>query len=200
MAKLTLPTVRNILGLHGSACRVTLHRLRQFVHVVPHMAGLEKVFYTVNHQATDLADFRPGVFRLPEPLIWEFEDIFRVRYAAGFAGLEPLLRELFERAGVPVVLKGRRPEPLPPPDLERLDGFAPWDTSVLEFVCHHERGLIRFDRGGKVCPARLIAQIARAWPKLHIVVTSTRLADARTYQGTGALRGQSDSLHQPPPQ
>jgi hypothetical protein len=118
------------------------------------------------------------MLRIVEPLIWERKDAHDEPYWAAYAGLESLLRELCERAGVEVALKGQRPAPLPPPDLDRLGGLAPHDTTLLEFVRRHERGLIRY-AAGEVRPARLIAQGVRAYPELRVAVAATRNADAR---------------------
>jgi hypothetical protein len=171
-----LPTTTvNDLSLCVTADQVTLVRVGQYVHVVPSVAGLDRLFFSGYHKAD------PGgvVFRILEPLLWECEDVLGVRYWQGFAGLEALLRALFERAGVEVVPKGKRPAPLPPPDLGRLDDLDPHDTTLLEFVQQHERGLIRLPAGGAVRPARLVAQVALAYPELRVAVAVTRNADAR---------------------
>jgi hypothetical protein len=46
-------------------------------------------------------------------------------------------------------------------------------------VRHHDRGLNWFERQGQVSVARLIAQIALAWPKKGVIVVVTRVEDAR---------------------
>jgi hypothetical protein len=162
----------------GTAGVVTLARVGQYVRVLPCIGGLDRLFYTGHFAAADFVDPAPGVLRLAEPLIWEFGDVEGTRYSAAFAGLEALLGECLERAGFRIGLKGQRPAPLPPPGLEHLDGLAPHDAAMLEFVRHHERGLIRY-APSEVRPARLIAQIARAYPGLRIAVAATRNADAR---------------------
>jgi hypothetical protein len=58
-----------------------------------------------------------------------------------------------------------------------LEALIPLDLPVLDFVRQHDRGLIRYNPE-RVRPARLIAQIAKAWPQLGVVVTATRPGDA----------------------
>ncbi len=173
--------------------QVTLGRVGQYVHIQPFIPRLDLIFYSAYHKPANFVTPPPAVFRIVDPLIFECKDVHDMPYWAAFAGLDPLLRELFERAGIEVVLKGKRPEPLPPPDLERLDGLAPHDAALLEFVRSRERGLIRFPGGGEVCPARLIAQIALAYSELRIAVAATRNADARAVARELAAYGVKDA-------
>jgi len=163
-----------------AAHHLTIRRFGQYIHVVPRVARLDETFHTAYHKAADFVDPPPGILRIVDPLIWPRETVDGIQFWQAFAGLEPLIREFLERAGPKVVLRGKRPAPLPPPDVDRLGGLAPHDTTVLEFVRQYERGLIRYPGSGAVRPARLIAQIARAYPDLRIAVATTRLADARS--------------------
>ena len=163
----------------AGAAEVTVDRWGQYFQVVPPVAGLEEHFYTVAH--VPVADPELGHQAVPValPLLWRDRDAFGTERLQGFAGLEALVKEQLERNGFKVRLSGKRPRPLPPPDEQSLDDLAPLDAAMLEFVRQHDRGLIRFDADGKVSPARLIMQIAGAWPDLRVVVVATRIDDAR---------------------
>jgi hypothetical protein len=82
------------------------------------------------------------------------------------AGLGPVAREALRRAGCQVEFAGKAPPPLPPPDVARLEGFGVVDRTLLDAVRRHDRALVRLGPG--VCPARLIAQAARAWPQARV--------------------------------
>jgi hypothetical protein len=158
---------------------IVLRRAGQYVDIFPAVAGLERCFYYADH--VPISDPRLGHRAVPAalPLIWEGEDLLGRLHAQCFAGLEPLVQELLVRSGCEVRLKGKRPKPLPPPDLHEVDTIGRVDVGVLDFVRTHDRGLIRIHPQGRVRVARLIAQIARAWPKLRIIVVTTRIDDAR---------------------
>jgi len=84
-----------------------------------------------------------------------------------------------ESRGFQVRLAGRRPGPLPPRRRSRwLAQHQPTDNALLECVREHDRALVRYQRG-PVQPARLIAQVAHAWPRKRIIVWVTRIADGR---------------------
>ncbi len=168
----------NQLVLSAPANRITLHRRGQYTHVIPPVEGLEGTFYSVRHKAADLGDEHPAVVPIIEPLMWTNEDSQGKTDMQCFAGLESLVVELLKQSGFDIALAGKRPAPLSAPDVERLGCVNPIDPDVLSFVRNKERGVIRFDRAGHVHPARLVAQVALAWPKLRIVVIATRIDDA----------------------
>jgi len=58
--------------------------------------------------------------------------------------------------------------------IEEGNGKDFLDRPFLEHIAHHDRGLVRY-HGDHVQPARLIAQVARAWPELNLTaVTACR--------------------------
>lgn len=92
------------------------------------------------------------------------------------AGLEVVVTHLLELAGYEVSTKR-------PPRLRRarlvadgIDGPAPRDERLLEFVRDHDRGLILCDRP-QADRTWIIAQIARALPRARIAIMATRQAD-----------------------
>jgi hypothetical protein len=72
---------------------------------------------------------------------------------------------------------GQAPPPLPPPDFTRLEGLGAVDRTLLDAVRRHDRALVRYGPG--VDLARLVAQVALAWPGLTVTVAVGRRADAR---------------------
>jgi hypothetical protein len=64
------------------------------------------------------------------------------------------------------------------PDRAALGGLGALDEAVLALFRDHDRGLIRFDRRG-VDPARLVAQLAAAYPTLRFLAVAYRRADIR---------------------
>jgi hypothetical protein len=92
------------------------------------------------------------------------------------AGLGPVAREALRRAGYRIEYRGQAPPPLPPPDAARLEGLGTLDRALLDAVRSHERALLRYGPG--VDLARLVGQVARAWPDLTVTVLAARRADA----------------------
>jgi hypothetical protein len=93
------------------------------------------------------------------------------------AGLKPLVKEALKQLGYEVRDDGRdcdsrlvglRRPLLDGPSLDRRDRF--WE------LLRNERRLVRYDPQS-VSPARLIAQIAKAWPRLRIVCAVTRVEE-----------------------
>jgi hypothetical protein len=91
-----------------------------------------------------------------------------------WAGLLPAVQEWLKQRGIAVRFIGEGQAVLPPPDLPRLGVDDP-DLDLVGMVSRHERALIRC--GATVEPARLMAQIARAWPEAKIAITAVRHAD-----------------------
>jgi hypothetical protein len=156
---------------------IELRRSGQYLWVSPPIGGLEEFLYTVRHVRVHDGE-RGTIVPLRDPLVWPATRRGRPALQC-FAGLTPLVRELLETCGFRVRLTGDAPAPLPAPDLDRLAGFGRIDHGLLRFVRDHDRGLIRAVPGGKVSVARLLAQVALAWPKKRIIVVAGRIADAR---------------------
>jgi hypothetical protein len=99
------------------------------------------------------------------------------------AGLGELVVEKLQQLGYEIHDYGRDQdlqlaelrEPRP------LDGLMgkPFDESMLELIRAREQGLIRYAQP-EVSPARLIAQVALAFPEARIVCAATRLDDCFT--------------------
>jgi hypothetical protein len=77
--------------------------------------------------------------------------------------LEPVVRLVLGQAGYDVHTVGSGLAPLPPPRLNVLPASEVLDHSFLSFVEQHERGLVQYDQTA-VDPARLVGQVALAWP------------------------------------
>src|SRR5262245_42856378 len=84
---------------------IRLRRSGQYVHVEPPVAGLERLFYTVDHVGLHLRGRHPAVLPLITPLLWAMTPA-GAPCLQGFAGLEPLLLEFFGRANVEVERTG----------------------------------------------------------------------------------------------
>ena len=71
------------------------------------------------------------------------------------------------------MLAGKRPQDLETPaDITKR--FKLVDVGMLDLVQHHDRGLIRIPTR-KRAAARMIAQIALAWPTAKIIVVACRV-------------------------
>jgi len=92
------------------------------------------------------------------------------------AGLEPVVRRILAGLGIEVHGASVRRAPLPAPMTDALKKLAPIDLPLLECVPRHERGLIRI--AANVRPARLIAEIALAWPEKNVTTVVSRRDDA----------------------
>ena len=145
---------------------------------MPPVAGLGDALYTVCHELALPPGRAPLIVPRRDPLVWETKCLERPVKEC-FAGLEPLVRELLERSGFAVRLRGTRPGPLPAPEMGPVMALGPADFAVLNFVRSHDRGLIRPHRPGLAVAARLIAQIAPAWPEQRIVVVAAHAAHVR---------------------
>ena len=156
---------------------VQVRRSGLFVEIAPPVPGIIETFLSPSH-VFDAQDVRVVV--APRIMFWgQPGKCGQKPYLQGFAGLEPLLVDWLTRQGYHPELTGKRPEDLCVPDDECLEeAFDEIDRGMLEFVRHEDRGLIRFD-AKHVRPSRLIAQIAKAWPKQRILVVVTRRQDAQ---------------------
>jgi hypothetical protein len=140
------------------ACKVVRRTLRTAVHVPYQVPG-----------------GRLRVFSAPVPLSR------KQPWAGGPAlclpaGLGPVAREALRRAGRRVECVGQAPPPLPPADFTRLEGFGAVDRTLLDAVRCHGRALLRYGPG--VDLARLVAEVALAWPDLTVTVLAACRADA----------------------
>ncbi len=156
---------------------VLLEQAGQFVHITPPVEGLERWIYTVLHLRVHDAVRGDCLAPVADPLVVKVTRDGQTSQWCG-AGLKALVKELLERHGLRVEVRGE-PAALVEPARECLAAFQRVDHALLSFVRHHDRGLIWFERQGKVSVARLIAQIALAWPKKGVIVLVTRVEDAR---------------------
>lgn len=174
---------------------VVVRRFGQFVFVTPPVPELEERFSTVYHGAASDPDLGFCVIPVADPLVRPVELNDGRPAQQAFAGLRPLVVEWLRSAGYAVTETGPRLAKLPPPDYARLKRWKLVDRGVLDFLHAAERGLIRYDRRGKVRPARLVAQMALAWPDARIVVVATRSRDAtRLRRSLVRLLGRSVGL------
>ena len=155
---------------------IRIQRTGQYLRITPPVEDLQYYLFAVKHEPVDDAVHGVRVEKHRQSLIWRQEVSGQVCCQC-FAGLEPLVREVLAAAGFEVEM-ANVPKALKPPTMEKLAAFDAVDMPVLDLVQRHDRGLIRYD-AAHVQPARVIAQIALAWPKAKIIVVATRLHDAR---------------------
>jgi hypothetical protein len=118
------------------------------------------------------------VIRQEIPLFTEARGWGREKVLTCPAGLTDIVRQILDREGVPPVARGLLPCPLPDVDPARLGALAPVDLPFLAAVRSHPRLLVRC-RPGQSDRARLVAQLAQAWPGLRVAVACTRIEEAR---------------------
>jgi hypothetical protein len=104
------------------------------------------------------------------------------------AGLEPLVCQLLERAGIACDPPGPRCDPLPPPDGERLQNLRHVDAHILETIRSRDQVLLRIDRD-HVHLDELIAQMVLAWPQTRVRVAVKSTPKARLLAGLLRQRG-----------
>lgn len=164
---------------HGAT---QLRRVGQYLRLTPATPWLGSYLFTVRHTPVDDPVHGMRVEKQPYPLIWDHRMPSGRSYSECFAGLEPLVREVLEAAGYTVVGSGKRPAVLPPSQLVTFENADEIDGPMLDLVRDHDRGLIRYNQE-HVQLAALVAQVALAWPKAKVVVTATRVNDARRLAG-----------------
>ncbi len=162
----------------GVSYVVTLQRFRQFLRITPPVPELSNYLYTALQVRGHDDAGNSSIIPVRDALVRDIGSP-GVHHQLCLAGSLPILVELLESLGYSARITGKPLAQLPEPNLEQLDKFKPVDAGLLHFVHTKERGLIRYNRSGKVSAARLIAQIARAWPKKRIVIVATRIAEAR---------------------
>ena len=146
---------------------VTLWRQFQALEVRPAVEELRTTFRSRCHVLEQAPGGGCRVGAVPAEMI--FEDTEPALYFG--AGLEPAVRLVLERHGYRINTLGSWPAPLCDYDKAGFAPFAPVDPDLLAYVQKSPRGLIRSTRP-RVDPARLIDEIARAWPgkKIAIIV------------------------------
>lgn len=149
----------------------------QFLDVVPVPEELHQVLRTEVHVLQMDVQRSLAVGRVPAPLYREMTDENGTVLDC-HAGLLPVVFRFAERAGYPIRLQRQPPVRLPEPDFPSPEQLAPLDRGFLRCVQQHERAIVRYD-SSTVDPARLVAQVATAWPQLTIAVAVTRIEEAR---------------------
>jgi hypothetical protein len=139
---------------------------------------LARSFYTVRHEY--VPDDRHGQ-RLAcsgDPLFDIGDDPAGDKVVSVSRGLVPLVIERLRQSGFRIKECHSPPKPLGSFNVGELrDMFERVDRELLETVRRRDRAVIRYPRG-RVQPAKLIAQIAVAWPKKSILILVTRVDEA----------------------
>jgi hypothetical protein len=149
----------------------------QFLEVTPAGEGLKQVLQSPVHVPSVDAQGCLGVGKVPSQL-------YRERATEEgpvldcFAGLLPVILRFAERAGYAPRVQGPPVDQLPEPDVRSVERLAPLDVNFLRCVRQHDRALMRCEPS-VVDPARLVAQVALAWPQLTVAVAVTRIDEAR---------------------
>jgi hypothetical protein len=156
---------------------VVLEQVGQFVYITPPVKRLGAWIYTVLHHRAHDAVRGACLAPLADPLVYKVSRYGRPALACG-AGLKAFIKDLLEWHGLRVEMRGE-PAALTEPARERLSVFRRVDHALLSFVRQYDWGVIWHERQGKVSIARLIAQVALAWPKKGVIVIVTRVEDAR---------------------
>ncbi|MCH7685567.1 MAG: hypothetical protein IH899_02615, partial [Planctomycetes bacterium] len=116
--------------------------------------------------------------RSGDPLFGIVDDPAGDQVVSVCRGLVPLVIERLRQSGFQIDNFDSPPKPLGSFNVDKLrDKFERVDSEFLETVRRHDRAVIRYPRG-RVQPAKLIAQIAIAWPKKSILVPVTGVAEA----------------------
>jgi hypothetical protein len=156
---------------------VSVWRDGQFLVVSPgDEAVLQQVLRTRPWSCRASADGTLRSGRRREPL-YELQPFAHEQILKCWAGLTPAVTATLRLCGYQVTMvgglyNGRLPLPT---DKNVLDSLV--DLPVVEYVARHDRGLVRYD-ADQVEPAKLVAQVARAWPQLNLTTVVTRRDDA----------------------
>jgi hypothetical protein len=156
---------------------VSVWRDGQFLVVSPgDEAVLQRVLRTRpwSCRASEDGTLRSG--RRREPL-YELVPFAREQVLKCWAGLTPAVTGTLRLCGYrPAIVGGLFHGRLPlPADKNLLDSLA--DRVLIEYVARHDRGLVRYD-AHQVEPAKLVAQVARAWPDLNLTAAVSRRDEA----------------------
>jgi hypothetical protein len=156
---------------------VSLWRNGQFLVVSPgDETVLQQVLRTRPWSCRASADGTLRASRRREPL-YEVEAFCGDPVLRCWAGLTPAVTATLRLCGYqPTPVGGLYHGRLPlPSDLKLLASLA--DRPFLEHVARHDRGLIRYD-AEQVDPAKLVAQVAKAWPELNLTAVVSRRDEA----------------------
>src|SRR4051812_16449492 len=157
---------------------VSLYRDGQFLFIDPHgaeaLAGL-RTERVVAGPSSNGHGYRA------EPVGWELFTRLDGRgeplALACWAGLLGVVRLLLARAGHAVDDRVPAPALLPAPAPPLAEEPGPADGPFLDLVRRRDRALVSYDPA-EVSPARLVAQLALAWPGLSVAVAVKRVDEA----------------------
>ena len=159
---------------------VTVERRGQAIVVQPPCAEVFAVLQTTKHVYASLHGLGCRTLKVARDLFTVVDD-FGGPQTILPAGLESVAMHLLERAGFEVSYSNETllpPRAIPLPDVVAARRLGPVHRAMLELVHDHDRGLVRY-KAGAVRPARLIAQVALAFPDMTIAVAAKRRADVR---------------------
>jgi hypothetical protein len=159
---------------------VTVERRGQGIVVQPPCAEVFAVLQTTKHVYASRRGFGGRTINFVRNL-FKIEDDFGGLTTILPAGLESVAMHLLEKAGFEVSYSVETvlpPREIALPDVVAARRLGPVDKAVLKLVHDNDHGLVRF-MAGAVKPARLIAQVAMAFPGATIAVAAKRRADVR---------------------
>jgi hypothetical protein len=159
---------------------VSVERRGQATSVQPPCSEVFAVLQTMKHMYASRRGLGGRTLKVAEDLFKVLDD-FGGPQAILPAGLESVALHLLERAGFEVRFSVETmlpPRAIPAPDVAAARRLGPVDRVMLDLVHDHDRGLVRY-KAGAVRPARLIAQVALAFPDRTIAVAAKRRADVR---------------------
>jgi len=157
---------------------VQLVRNGAFLDMVPECTGLLGDFFTVQHAAVADAEHGVSLERVRVPLVWTDSHLdLGVPITRAYAGMQSLIKQRLDERGLHVLDDGTAAPPLSSPShlvtLATNGMDFEVDKAMLDMVQRQDLGVVRYS-GAHVDPARLVAQIALAWPKMRIIVAVTR--------------------------
>ncbi len=155
---------------------VELQRDGQNLFIYPALPEFFGTFYTVDHAVESDASHGYKITRRPVSLMEPGEDFYERECFACRAGLEPLVEQWLCERGYKVKNTSARSRRLREPNHEELERVWPVDQRLLEVVREHDRATIRYNGGMKEA-VQIISQIALAWKK-RVIVLTTRTKDA----------------------
>ena len=150
---------------------VTVERRGQAIVVEPACAEVFAVLQTMKHVYASRRDVGGRTLKVAENLFKVLDD-FGGPQTVLPAGLASVAMHLLERAGFSVNYSNETvlpPRAIPVPDVVAARRLGPVDRAMLKLVHGYERGLVRY-QAGAVKPARLIAEVALAFPDMTIAV------------------------------
>ena len=160
---------------------VSVERRGQAIVVQPPCAEVFAVLQTMKHVYASRRGLGGRTLKVAEDLFKVEDAPLEGPQTVVPAGLESVALHLLGRAGLAVTYSVETvlpPRAIPAPDAVAARRLGPVDRAMLDLVHDHDHGLVRF-KSGAVKPARLIAQIALAFPDMTIAVAAKRRADVR---------------------